>query len=79
MLIQKLDTKAVLHAMLAENLLNKKEFLAIMDASSDHFRSQMILELIYCRPLTYLFSFISLLENIGSQKHLYANLINGKD
>ena len=77
-LVQRLQPGEVTKSMYSENLLNQKEFTAIMNSPSDHIKSCMIIEHVRHQEMSYLFVFLSVLQTISSQGHVYDTLTNGK-
>ena len=78
-LVQVLQPVEVANLMYSENLLRQKEFTAIMNAPCDHIKSCMIIEHVRHQAMSYLFVFLSVLQNISSQGHIYDTLVNGKN
>lgn len=75
-LVQVLQPVEVANLMYSENLLRQKEFIAIMNAPCDHIKSCMIIEHVRHQAMSYLFVFLSVLQNISSQDHVYDTLVN---
>lgn len=76
-LVQTLQPVEVTKLMYSEGLLNQKEFTATMNAPCDHIKNCMIVEHVRHQAASFLFMFLSVLQSIGSQCHVYNTLTNG--
>lgn len=76
-LVQRLQPVEVAELMYSKEFLRQKEFTVIMNAPCDHIKNCMIIEHIRHRAMSYLFVFLSVLQNISSQGHVYDTLASG--
>ena len=76
-LVQTLQPVEVTKLMYSESLLSQKEFTATMNAPCDHIKNCMIVEHVRHQATCFLFMFLSVLQSIGNQFHVYNTLTNG--
>ena len=76
-LVQRLQPANVCICMLSKGLLGKKDYTIIMNAPNDHIKNRMIIEHVRHQSLSYLFTFLDVLQIIEDQRYLYDTLSNG--
>ena len=76
-LVQKLQPVKVSVYMFAKGLLDKRDYMMIMSAPTDHIKNCMIIEHVRHQSSPYLFAFLDVLQQIGDQIWIFDALISG--
>ena len=75
--VEKLQPVKVSAYMFTKGLLDKRDYITIMNAPSDHIKNCMLIEHVRHQSSSYLFTFLDVLQQIEDQRFIFDTLISG--
>ena len=73
-----MNSDLIIQHMLSQQLLNDQDVSTIMSATSDHQKNCLVFEKVRSMDNQSLVSFCRILQMFDNQKHIAAELLNGK-